>query len=195
MPFSLLDKAYTVTDADGIIAYRAVVPTTTAGECKLPTAANQFALGVTTHAQLQQNHAVAVRRAGIAVATAAGAISIGAPVNVAGTTGKVKALSEAPDTLIHCLGFAETAAGADGDLIDVFLAPHTYIIPKKTGQAPQRLYTEAGRDLFARKVAQKAIHFFCSNYDIWFTQEKDRGAAIEALAAVKKEEAERERCS
>jgi len=129
MPNSLLDKAYTVTDAAGIAAYRAVVPTTTAGECKLPTAANQFALGVTTHAQLRQNHAVAVRRAGIATVTAAGAISVGAPVNVAGTTGKVKTIGEASGTLVYCLGFAETAAGADGDLIDVFLAPHARLVP------------------------------------------------------------------
>ena len=55
---------------------------------------------------------------------AASAITVGAPVNVAGSTGKVKAISETTGTKINCLGFAETAAGADGDVIEVFLSLH-----------------------------------------------------------------------
>jgi hypothetical protein len=58
---------------------------------------------------------------------AAGAISLGTPVNIAGTTGKVKAVSEAADTKVNCVGFAETAAADDGDVIEVFISLHERI--------------------------------------------------------------------
>jgi len=121
----ILDKAYAITDASGVGAYLAVVQATNAGQAKLPAAANAGAiLGVTVHSQSLKDANVAVRKAGIARVTAAGAISVGAPVNVAGTSGKVKAIAETAGTKINCLGFAETAAGADGDVIEVFIALH-----------------------------------------------------------------------
>lgn len=126
----ILDKAYEVTDAGGVSAHRVVVQGTNAGECALPGSANAGAiLGVTVHAQSLQNQNVAVRKAGIARVTAAGAISLGAPVNIAGTSGKVKAISESSGTAINCLGFAETAASADGDVIEVFLSLHERTAP------------------------------------------------------------------
>jgi hypothetical protein len=51
-------------------------------------------------------------------------VSVGAPVNVAGNTGKVKAINETAGTAINCIGFAETAALADGDIIEVFISLH-----------------------------------------------------------------------
>jgi primosomal replication protein N len=126
----ILDKAYAIEDTSGVGAYLVVVQGTQAGAAKLPTAANAEAiLGVTVHSQSLQGANVAVRKAGIARVKAAGAISLGAPVNVAGTTGKVKAISETQGTKINCLGFAETAAAADGDVIEVFLAPHERTAP------------------------------------------------------------------
>ena len=119
----ILDKAYEVTDSGGVSAHRVVVQGTNAGECALPGAANAAAiLGVTVHAQSLQNQNVAVRKAGIARVEAAGAITLGAPVNIAGTSGKVKAISESTGTAVNVLGFAETAASADGDVIEVFLS-------------------------------------------------------------------------
>lgn len=121
----ILDKAYEVSDTDGVAAYRVVVQGTNAGECALPGAANApKILGVTTHAQTLKGQNVAVRKAGIARVVAAGAVALGVPVNVAGTTGKVKAISETAGTKINCMGFAETAASADGDIIEVFLSFH-----------------------------------------------------------------------
>jgi len=70
-----------------------------------------------------------VRKAGIARVEAAGAISLGVPVNVAGTSGKVKAIDETTGTKINCVGFAETAASTDGDLIEVFLSFHERTAP------------------------------------------------------------------
>ncbi len=130
MPSYILDKAYKVTDANGVDANLVVVQGTNAGECALPGAANAGAiLGVTMHSQSLQNKNVSVRKAGIASVIAAGAISVGAPVNVAGTSGKVKAIDETSGTKINCVGFAETAASADGDIIDVFLSLHERTAP------------------------------------------------------------------
>lgn len=130
MPSYILDKAYKVTDANGVDANLVVVQGTNAGECALPGAANAGAiLGVTMHSQSLQNKNVSVRKAGIASVVAAGAISVGVPVNVAGTSGKVKAIDESSGTKINCVGFAETAASADGDIIDVFLSLHERTAP------------------------------------------------------------------
>jgi hypothetical protein len=125
MSHYILDKAYKITDSGGAAAGRVVVQGTNAGECKLPAAANAGAiLGVTVHSQTTQNQNVAVRKAGIARVVAGGVVAVGAPVNVAGVTGKVKAIAETAGTKINCLGFAETAAGADGDVIEVFISLH-----------------------------------------------------------------------
>jgi hypothetical protein len=126
----ILDKAYAIEEADGVGAYLAVVQGTAPGKAKLPAAANAAgALGATVHSQTRQGANVAVRKAGIARIKAAGPIDVGSPVNIAGASGKVKAVSEASGTHINCLGFAETAAAADGDLVEVFLAPHERIVP------------------------------------------------------------------
>lgn len=128
MPVYLLDKAYKITDEDGVGAHLVVVQGTNDGECALPGAANDDTiLGVTTHSQLAQNEAVSVRKAGIASVVAAGVIGAGAPVNIAGTSGKVKAINETSGTKVNCLGFAETTAAADGDIIDVFISIHQRI--------------------------------------------------------------------
>lgn len=125
----LLDKAYAIDEAGGVGAYLVVVQGANAGEAKLPAAANAGGmLGVTVHSQSRQGAHVAVRKAGIARVTAAGAIGLGAPVNIDGTSGKVKAIDEAATTHIECLGFAETAAAADGDVIEVFISIHERIV-------------------------------------------------------------------
>jgi hypothetical protein len=125
MPQYLLDKAYKITDANGVAANLVVVQDTDPGECKLPAASNDGKiLGVTVHSQSLQNKSVAVRKSGIADVVASGAISPGVPVNIAGASGKVKAINETTGTKINCLGFAETAASADGDIIEVFISLH-----------------------------------------------------------------------
>ena len=78
----ILDKAYAIDETSGVGAYLAVVQGTNAGQAKLPGAANAGKiLGVTVHSQSLQGANVAVRKAGIARVTAAGAITVGAPVN------------------------------------------------------------------------------------------------------------------
>jgi hypothetical protein len=128
MPSYILDKAYSIAETEGVGACLVVVQGTNSGEAALPAAANAGSiLGVTVHSQALEGANVAVRKAGVARVVAAGAIDVGAPVNVAGASGKVKAVTEDPDTKINCLGFAETAAGADGDVIEVFISLHERI--------------------------------------------------------------------
>ncbi len=125
MAHYILDKAYQIADAGGVPACRVVVQGAAAGQCRLPAAANAGSiLGVSVHAQSAQNQSVAVRKAGIARVAAASAIAVGAAVNIAGASGKVKAIDETAGATIECLGFAETAAAADGDIIEVFLSLH-----------------------------------------------------------------------
>lgn len=121
----ILDKAYTADQTGGIGAYLVAVQSTQAGNAKLPTAANAGSiLGVTVHSQTLKGANVAIRKAGIAKVVAAGPIAVGVPVNVAGASGKVKAISETAGTKVCCLGFAETAAASDGDVLEVFISLH-----------------------------------------------------------------------
>jgi hypothetical protein len=149
MSHHILDKEYKITDAAGVSAGLVVVQGTNAGECKLPTEANAGAiLGVTIRGQTIQNQTVAVRKAGIARVVAAGPIFLGDPVNVAAQeikrefpepcptcgapvalppkviVGKVKRIDESSGTRINCLGFAETAAQQDGDVLEIFISLH-----------------------------------------------------------------------
>jgi hypothetical protein len=125
MAHYILDKAYKVADVTGVEAYSVVVHGANPGECRLPTAANDGKiLGVTVHAQANPNHSVSVRKAGIARVVAAGAIALGAPVNIADTAGRVQALAPHPSGKAQCLGFAETPATASGDIIEVFISLH-----------------------------------------------------------------------
>jgi hypothetical protein len=128
MPIYLMDKAYRITTGGGVASGRVVVQGAAAGECTLPNAANAGSiLGVTVHGQSVPGRNVSVRKAGIVEVVAGGAITVGAPVNIHGATGKVKAITEASSTKVNCLGFAETPATADGDVIEVFLSIHERI--------------------------------------------------------------------
>jgi hypothetical protein len=130
MPHCILDKAYRVNQPGGVAAHRVVVQGTNPGECKSPPVADAGEiLGVTTHAQSEDGRAVAIRKAGIALVEAIGAIPVGAPVSIAGTDGKVKEISIGAGQTTWCLGTAETAASADGDLIEVFLGIHRHTVP------------------------------------------------------------------
>ncbi len=121
----ILDKAYAAADDDGIGACRVVVQGDNPGEAKLPTEANAGAiLGVSVHSQPLRGANIAVRKAGIARVLAAAPIRVGAPVNIADTSGRVKEVDEDTGAKVNCLGFAETAADNENDLVEVFIALH-----------------------------------------------------------------------
>ncbi|MBX7247005.1 MAG: DUF2190 family protein [Candidatus Sumerlaeaceae bacterium] len=125
MPVYLMDKSYKVTTSGGVSANRVLVQGPSPGECAMPATANAAKiLGVTVHNQPTLGRSVSVRKAGIAEVMAASSIAVGAPVNIHGTSGKVKTVNETAGTKVQCLGFAETAAAADGDIIEVFISIH-----------------------------------------------------------------------
>jgi hypothetical protein len=103
---------------------------TNPGECALPAASNaDKVLGVTLFSQPEQGRNVTVRKAGIARCVAAGAIDPGEAVNINGTSGKVKAINETTGTHVNCVGFAETSASTDGDILEVYLSFHEKVVP------------------------------------------------------------------
>jgi hypothetical protein len=128
----VLDKTYKVIEAAGITKYRAVVPGTNDGECKLPTGSNQLSLGITQEAQADQNENVAVRKYGISRAYASGTVTKGDYVEVASAAGDLRKadLATVPGaaTLHHVLGVAESSA-ANGEIFFVFLSPNPVVMP------------------------------------------------------------------
>lgn len=123
--YYIFDKSYRTGSAN-IAARRAVVRATTAtNTVTMPTGPNAGAIaGITMHTQNDAGRAVSVRKAGIAEVVAANAIAIGAPVMIADTNGRVKAVSETAGTKVEIVGYAETAATAAGDVIEILVAPH-----------------------------------------------------------------------
>jgi hypothetical protein len=123
-------RSYRITDAAGVLIFRAVVQDAAAGDVKKPAAANAVGfVGVTQEAQAIQNRSVLVKEAGRTFVVAAGAIAVGDYVNIADATGKVASCNAtviaAPGaaSATYVLGVARTAAAADGDLIEVEIQP------------------------------------------------------------------------
>ncbi len=132
----VLDKAYKIEDAAGVGQYLCVVQGAAEGGCKKPAAANATKfLGVTQEEQTNQNKGVAVRKLGITRVVASGVIAAGDFVNIAGATGKVQSCQAAVDAAAgafaqtNVIGMAETAAAADGNIIQVTLCPFVVKTP------------------------------------------------------------------
>lgn len=125
MGIYLMDKSYRITNAGGAVSMRALVAGSITGQCTLPSVSNAGKLlGVSVTSQTEVGSAISVRKAGVAEVTAAGAIAVGDAVNVADTSGRVKAINETAGTKVQCLGFAETPAVSAGDIIQVFISIH-----------------------------------------------------------------------
>jgi len=128
----VLDKTYKVTESAGVTKYRAVIPGTNDGECKLPTAANQLSCGITQEAQSKVNENVTLRKYGISRAYAKGTVTKGDYVEVGATDGTLRKadLTTVPGaaTLHNIVGIAETSAG-DGEVFCVFLSPSAVVVP------------------------------------------------------------------
>lgn len=121
-------RSYKITDAAGVGKYLAVVQGTNAGEVKKPGAADAGKCkGITQEDQLTQNRSVLVKRSGFSFGVAGGAIAVGDAVGIHGTTGKLKSVQAdmAADPgvakVVNVVGYAETAADADGDIIELHI--------------------------------------------------------------------------
>jgi hypothetical protein len=125
MAIYLMDKSYRIATTGGTPSGRVVVAGSTAGQCAVPAAANAGKiLGVAVTSQTELGRSLSVRKAGTAEVTAAGAIAVGDPVNIADDAGRVKTVNESSGIKVQCLGFAETPAATAGDMIEVFISIH-----------------------------------------------------------------------
>lgn len=130
-------RTYKITDVGGVLIYRAVVQGTNAGEAAKPGAAGAGkCLGFTQEAQATQNKGVRVKEAGRTFAVASAAVAVGDAVDIGDTAGKVRscqtryaALTVGGGEAVNVVGFARTAAGADGDVIEVQINVHTKLTP------------------------------------------------------------------
>ena len=106
--------------------YLAVIHGSDENHCALPGAANVYAIGITQAKTTAAEQEVEVMKKGIAKATAAAAITVGSPVKVHGTTGKLTGatLVAGGSTAVYVVGHATTAATTDGDIFHVDLSPY-----------------------------------------------------------------------
>jgi hypothetical protein len=124
-------RSYKITDAGGVDKHLAVVRDG-AGAVKKPTGAGVgLCVGFTQEKQATQNRGVRLKVAGYTFAVAAAAITAGDAVDINGTTGKIRSAQTRMNAgvgtadIVNVVGYAETAAGADGDIIEVRIAIFT----------------------------------------------------------------------
>ncbi len=123
-------RTYKITDAAGVLIYRAVVQGANPGEVTKPSAVNvgKF-IGVTQEAQATQNKSVRVKESGRTFAVACEAIAVGDYVRIGDNTGKFGSAQTdavaAPGTakVNYVVGVARTLAGADGDIFELEIEP------------------------------------------------------------------------
>ncbi len=101
----------------------AVVPGTSANQAKLPAAAGDRAYGISALKADAAAKQFPVIVHGFAKAIAKSAIAIGDPVEVDGTDGRLKPAAPAAGVNAEVVGLAFSAAAADGDEFDLFVAP------------------------------------------------------------------------
>lgn len=129
-------RSYKITDAAGVLKFRAVVQGANGGEVAKPGGANADKLvGVTQEDQATQNKNVLVKESGRTYAVAAGAIAVGDAVNIADNTGKFQSCQAAVAAgagafaTTYVSGRARTAAGADGDIFELEIQPFVVKTP------------------------------------------------------------------
>lgn len=109
---------------DGAIgAGLAVVQGTAARQAKLPAAAGARAVGVTAFAVGAAGRQMAVISMGMATATASAAIAVGDPLQVAGTSGKLKKAAPSQGANANVIGYALSSAAADGEEFEALIVP------------------------------------------------------------------------
>lgn len=150
MSHYILDRSYRIEEQRGVEAYHAVAQGSEPGVCRLPGKLGGTLLGVTVHTQSNFGCHVVVRKAGIARCIAEGPIPLGSPVRVT-EDGRVAAIdwktfaadgrlwpasmfgvrekgSKPYMVAIECLGFAETEATREGDVLEVYLQFHQRVV-------------------------------------------------------------------
>jgi hypothetical protein len=114
------------------LAARLVVRLSAANTVAAPSAADTLGFGVTysaaTAADATNGNPISVAIGGLVEVTASAAISAGALLAIAGTSGKVKAITPADGaTARYVIGQAVTAAAADNDIITAHFFKQAFV--------------------------------------------------------------------
>lgn len=107
-----------MAEGSGILYGLAVISGTAYPQVKLPTAAGQRGIGFAL-ADTAAGLPVDVQTDGIAIGIASAAIAVDSYVEIAGASGKLRAITAGVTTATHIMGRAKTAAAADGDHISI----------------------------------------------------------------------------
>lgn len=117
----------TYTAESAVTKYAVLIGGTADGQAKLPGAANVTPLGVAKNAAAD-TESVEVVMFGPAICIASGAITKGALVAIAGTTGKVASITVGQTTgSQRCVGRALETVTTDGDHIAVFVGANNFV--------------------------------------------------------------------
>ncbi len=124
MPVSNLQgvspKSVRCVDAAGSLKRHFLVQGANPHEAVRPGGANVRPLGLAIETVGPGQH-VGIQNFGEAVVVAASAFAVDAPLNIADTQGRVKAVSEAAGVVVNLVGYARSAASAAGDHVTVDL--------------------------------------------------------------------------
>jgi hypothetical protein len=112
-----------VAEGGAIAAGLGVIKGTAEHQCKLPTGANQRAIGVTALAVDAAAKSLPVVMLGEVVAVADAAVAIDDYVMVNAATGKLAPIAAVAGTNYHVVGIARSAAAAQNDEFVVFVCP------------------------------------------------------------------------
>ena len=125
-----LDQYLDVIKSNGeatatIPAGSAVIQGDNPHEVLMPSVYNDGSIvGVSLFTQDTADGPVVLRRHGLVLMKASGAIVAGARVNINGTGGEAKTVNESAGTIVHCVGFAHTAAASNNVIINVMIHEH-----------------------------------------------------------------------
>jgi hypothetical protein len=113
-----MTESFKVATGTTVTKFAAVVKTANAGECDLPTAKNDEALGLAAYGQAEGKMLAVVEGGtywGVAECTGGGAIAVGDKVIIASAIGDLMKDDTASGAVAYVVGEARTPAAADGD--------------------------------------------------------------------------------
>jgi hypothetical protein len=99
------------------------------GKVALPGAANASRFGGVAQAAADAAAQARIAVSGIVDVVAAAAFNPGEELMIAGATGKVQKIGATAATVYNVVGIAIEAAAADGDIVEMLIAPSTHTTP------------------------------------------------------------------
>jgi hypothetical protein len=113
----------------GAVTANAVVVLDNNGKALLPGAANAARFGGVAQAAADSGAQARIAVSGVVDVVAAAAFNPGEELVIAGNTGKVQKAGATAATVYYVVGVAMEVAAADGDIVEMLIAPSTHTNP------------------------------------------------------------------